>query len=134
MNEGEGPPTHDSGKEHEKQTNSQDNKAKREAKRGLKRYAEGGEIDDRPAQRLKALLAIASELWSEDHKFEIVRKAAVTKSGIKIPRSYNKAINDPVYGTQWKEAIRRELTALISFGTWRIINRKDAEGTISSTR
>lgn len=98
-----------------------------------------GEENDHPAQRLRAFiaqLAMAPELLMVDREYEIndQARAAREKAGIRIPRSYDEAISDPIYGSKWKEAILKELTALASFGTWRIIPRKESTGTISSTR
>jgi transposase InsO family protein len=113
--------------------------------RGAKRRTEGEDgLDNRPAQRLRARLAqkenarmaLATELLIGDCEFEVTEKArpALEKNGIRIPRTYKEAVNDPIYGSKWKEAIHKELIALMSFGTWRVIPRKEAEGTISSTR
>ncbi|ODM21277.1 hypothetical protein SI65_04330 [Aspergillus cristatus] len=55
-------------------------------------------------------------------------------SGATTAPSYSEAVNDPTHGSKWKEAIHKELSTLISFGTWELIPRKEAEGTISSTR
>lgn len=79
---------------------------------------------------------MATELLIEDREYEITKeaRAAREKAGIRIPRSYSKAINDPIFGLKWKEAIHNKLTALISFETWNIIPRREAEGTVSSTR
>ncbi|RKF82618.1 hypothetical protein GcM3_023031 [Golovinomyces cichoracearum] len=38
--------------------------------------------------------------------------------GVKIPRTYNEAISDPIHATEWTNAINEELTGLISNGTW----------------
>lgn len=106
---------------------------------GRKRKAEGEE-SDRPAQRMRAQLArlaVATELLVEDREYEVNEKAreAREKAGIRIPRSYTEAINDPIYGAKWKEAIHRELSALISFRTWTIKPRKEVgDMTISTTR
>lgn len=40
---------------------------------------------------------------------------------IKIPRSYEEAINDPIYGPEWKCAVSTELTTLQSLGTWEYV-------------
>ncbi len=37
---------------------------------------------------------------------------------IPIPKTYRQAINDPVHGDQWREAIRREIEELKSNETW----------------
>lgn len=105
---------------------------------GRKRKAEGEQDMDveRPAQRLRAhlaRLAVASELMLSDWEHELANKAA-EKAGIQIPKTYAQAINDPIYGTKWKEAIHQELTNLIQFNTWKLIPRKQANGTISSCR
>ena len=107
--------------------------------KGHKRKTEGEEISDRPAQRLRARLAkleVATELLQQDREFEVNEeaRAAREKAGIRLPKSYNDAINDPVYGSKWREAIHKELSALISFGTWNIIRRSKASGTIATTR
>lgn len=106
---------------------------------GRKRRAEGEGNNDRPTQRFRAhmaRLAIATELLIDDHEYEFAR-ALREKAGIRIPRTYSEAINDAIYGTKWKEAIHKELSALVSFGTWNVIPRKKAEAenhTISTTR
>ena len=106
---------------------------------GRKRKTEGEDTRDSPAQRIRAnlaRLAVATELLIEDREYEITEeaRAAREKAGIRIPRSYNEAVNDPIFGSKWKEAIHKELTALISFETWNVIPRREAEGTVSSTR
>ena len=105
---------------------------------GRKRKTEGEEISDRPAQRLRARLAVATELLMEDREFEVNEeaRAAREKAGIRLPKSYSDAVNDPIYGSKWREAIHKEISALISFGTWRVIRRKDVPSTttISTTR
>ena len=68
-------------------------------------------------------LAITNELHLVDHKYKIHESAmaAKEKAGVKIPKTYKDAVNNPVYGSKWKEAIAKELTALISFSTWQVI-------------
>ena len=106
-----------------------------EQQKGHKHKTEGEEISDHPAQRLQARLAVATELLMEDHEFKVNEeaRAAREKARIWLPKSYNDAINDPVYGSKWREAIHKELSALISFGTWNIIRRSKASGTIATT-
>ncbi|ODM15243.1 hypothetical protein SI65_09184 [Aspergillus cristatus] len=107
---------------------------------GRKRKAEGEDgSDDRPAQRMRAhlaRLAVAAELLQTDREYEVAEKACAVceKAGIRIPKSYSEAVNDPIYGSKWKEAIHKELSALVSLGTWNVVPRKEAEGTVSSTR
>ena len=105
---------------------------------GRKRKTEGEEISDHPAQRLQAQLAkleVATELLREYREFKVNEeaRAAREKAGIWLPKSYSDTVNDPIYGSKWREAIHKELSALISFGTWNVIRRDRAEGTISST-
>src|SRR5699024_6399014 len=106
--------------------------------RKCKTEGEGEDLNDRPAQRLRARLTVATELLMEDCEFEVNGEACAAreKAGIRLPKSYSDAVNDPVYGSKWREAIHKELSALISFGTWRVIRRKDVQGTttISITR
>ena len=85
-----------------------------------KHKTEGEEISDCPAQCLQARLVVAMELLMEDRKFKVNEKARAVceKAGIQLPKSYNNAINDPIYGSKWQEAIHKELSTLISFGTW----------------
>ena len=77
------------------------------------------------------------ELLRQDSKFKINEEAhtARKKAGIQLPKSYNDAINDPIYGSKWREAIHKEISALISFRTWQIIWWKDvlSTTTISTT-
>lgn len=53
------------------------------------------------------------------------------KAGIRVPETYEEAINDPMYSSKWKNVIHKKLRALVSF---RRLTRKEAEGRISSTR
>ena len=109
---------------------------------GQKRKAEGELIDEIPAQRLRvrfanelARIGFATELLLDDWEGELaLAQKASEKAGIRIPTSYKEAVNDPVYSAKWKEAIRRELTTLVAFGTWKLIPRKDVQGTVSSNR
>ena len=96
---------------------------------------EGEEISDRPAQCLQAQLAkleVTMELLRQDSEFEVNEEARAVceKAGIRLPKSYSDAINDPIYGSKWQEAIHKEISALISFGTWRVIWRKDVLSTM----
>ena len=91
-----------------------------------KHKTEGEEISDHPAQYLQAWLAkleVATELLRQDSKFKINEEAcaAQEKARIQLLKSYNNAINDPIYGSKWQEAIHKELSTLISFRTWNII-------------
>ena len=101
-----------------------------------KTEGEDEDLDDHPAQYLQARLAVAAELLMEDCKFKVNEEAqaAHEKAGIHLPKLYSEAVNDPIYGSKWQEAIYKELGALISFGTWNIIWQSKATGTISSTQ
>jgi len=108
---------------------------------GRKRKAEGEDTgnSDCPAQRMRAhlaRLAVVAELLQTDREYEVAEKACASreKAGIRIAKSYSEAVNDPIYGSKWKEAIHKELSTLINLGTWELMPRKEAEGTISSTR
>ena len=41
-----------------------------------------------------------------------------TKAGVRLPRTYGEAINDPGYGERWREAIHTELRTLLAFEAW----------------
>jgi hypothetical protein len=45
---------------------------------------------------------------------------AFTAQGEKIPvpKSYRQAVEDPTFEEDWKDAVKRELTALKANGTW----------------
>ena len=59
------------------------------------------------------------ELSTED--LEILERAfpATEINGVKIPQTYQQAINDPTYSKQWKLAITEEIISLIENGTWK---------------
>ena len=68
-----------------------------------KHKTEGEEISDHPAQHLQARLAVATELLMEDCEFKVNEEvhAAQEKARIQLPKSYNDAVNDPIYGSKW---------------------------------
>jgi hypothetical protein len=43
------------------------------------------------------------------------------KGEINILQSYEEAVNDPIYGPQWCNAIKLEIQNLICFGTWEFV-------------
>ena len=106
---------------------------------GRKRSGEGepaeGTVDGPPDRKRLALarIAVATELLLYDNEDELSRKAA-ERDGITIPKSYQEAVQDPVFGNKWREAIHTEIQSLINFGTWRVIDRNRAHGTISSAK
>ena len=59
----------------------------------------------------------------KDYEFKVNEEvqAACEKAGIHLPKSYSEAVNDPIYGSKWQEAIHKELSTLISFRTWNTI-------------
>ena len=50
-----------------------------------------------------------------------VNKRFTNRLVIPVPESYEEAINDPIWGKLWLEAIQAELTALIANGTWDVV-------------
>jgi hypothetical protein len=42
-----------------------------------------------------------------------------------VPSSYQEAISDPVFGTQWEHAIEEEKENLLAHGTWEYIDAAD---------
>lgn len=50
---------------------------------------------------------------------------------IPLPQSYEEAINDPVHGPSWREAVRCEIRMLILNGTFRETNRPDQANVIT---
>ena len=70
---------------------------------GRKRKTEGEEdMNDCPAQCLRARLAIAMELLMKDYEFKVNEEvqAACEKADIHLPKSYSEAFNDPIYGSK----------------------------------
>jgi hypothetical protein len=51
---------------------------------------------------------------------------------IRIPRSYDDAINDPVYGPEWHEAIRTELRQLIMNGTFHEVQKPPSVNVVTA--
>jgi hypothetical protein len=77
-------------------------------------------------RKIKAFLSKASKVKtvSDMDALEMGFAAAILENGdvevnVPIPRSYEAAINDAVYGQQWRTAIQEELKALEINGTWR---------------
>ena len=73
------------------------------------------------------------ELLWQDCEFKVNEEACAAweKAGIQLPKSYSDAVNDPIYGSKWWEAIHKEISTLISFGTWWVIQQKDVLSTIT---
>jgi hypothetical protein len=70
-----------------------------------------------------ANLAVALELYLGDQDEFAFKAIAKPNELIPIPESYQEAINDPIYGSKWREAVKLELNNLIRFGTWRYVKR-----------
>ena len=77
-------------------------------------------------RKITAFLAKASKVKtiSDMDALEMGFAAAILEKGdvevnVPIPRSYEAAINDAVYGEQWRTAIQEELKALKINGTWK---------------
>jgi hypothetical protein len=87
---------------------------------------ENGETRSSKIRKISAFLAKASKVKtvSEMDALEMGFAAAILKNGdvevnVPIPKSYEAAVNDAVYGEQWRTAIQEELKALEINGTWK---------------
>ncbi|THC87823.1 hypothetical protein EYZ11_012729 [Aspergillus tanneri] len=49
-----------------------------------------------------------------------------------IPRTYEEAINDPVYGPEWKKAIRSEFWSLLINGSFRETHAPDGVNSVTA--
>lgn len=75
-----------------------------------------------------ARLALATELLPHDWESNFATAyKSFEKSGITIPKSYDGAVNDPIYGQQWRDAIHQEVQTLIQFDTWRLVPRRSVQ-------
>uniref|UniRef100_A0A093XC52 Retrovirus-related Pol polyprotein from transposon TNT 1-94 n=1 Tax=Talaromyces marneffei PM1 TaxID=1077442 RepID=A0A093XC52_TALMA len=77
-----------------------------------------------------ANLAVAIELLLGDND-EFAYNAVKTEGEIPIPQTYEEAVNDPKFGSQWRKAVELEIRNLIRFGTWRFVKRPDHKAVIS---
>jgi hypothetical protein len=72
---------------------------------------------------LRAMMALLEELDTdeddEEHAFlsEMLVSTAI-HADIPIPKTYKQAVNDPVYGKMWREAIDEEVRSLQTNQTW----------------
>ncbi|THC87209.1 hypothetical protein EYZ11_013346 [Aspergillus tanneri] len=62
----------------------------------------------------------------------ITKTAPKVDNPIPIPRTYEEAINDPVYGPEWKKAIRSEFRSLIINGTFRETHAPDGANIVTA--
>ena len=89
-----------------------------------KRSNEEDAAHEEPAFKIpRAFLAWYADEDDEDGqlKWESAMSAEAPPSGkdIPTPRSYREAVNDPVWGELWKEAVDTEINALIGNKTWK---------------
>ena len=86
---------------------------------------DGDDADERLHKTMKALIARVKAGENVDEAIErayaVFEAAYPSKevNGIRIPETYETAINDHQYGTEWKRAIVEELSTLMTNGTWK---------------
>jgi hypothetical protein len=82
-----------------------------------KRKADSNDaLDERQAKIIKAMLAIVHTM--DIGPEEVALLASVGVETIPIPKTYEEAINDPQYGTEWSAAIQAEIAQLIANSTF----------------
>jgi transposase InsO family protein len=82
--------------------------------------------------RETANLAVAIELLlGEDDEFALRVDKRLEGEQIPIPKTYEEAVNHPIYGPRWREAIGLEIRNLIRFGTWKFVKRPIGRSVIS---
>ena len=91
------------------------------------------------AKHLRALMAklmgADCEEVPDDQVQDIIDQAypaSIVKEEVPIPGSYNEAISDPIWGEMWKSAVKDELTALASNGTWTVTVPPDKSNIVTS--
>lgn len=70
-----------------------------------------------PATRLEVGDGLEED-ENQSKEYEVVMSMTKSSSKIHEPTSYNDAINDPIYGCRWREAIEEELQNLENHQTW----------------
>lgn len=96
-------------------------------------YHDTEETERRSSQgiRLSDLLLMAAKVTDmsvedqSEFSYHVNNKWEQFNAMIPILANYHQAIEDPVYGTRWREAIRAELQSLIKFATWDVARRDD---------
>lgn len=73
------------------------------------------EISNKPLQEIPNKTIIRADKNIEEQ--EVVMLLIKTNSKIHEPKSYNKAIDDPIHGRRWEEAIEEKLQNLESHQT-----------------
>jgi len=87
-------------------------------------YDDAAEHRDKIVRAMAAFIAqdITGEAMDDEYGFAAIGEGGLTnKLVIPVPVSWKDAINDPVWGELWKEAIKAELIALAANGTWEVV-------------
>lgn len=71
-------------------------------------------------------------LTEKDEIFNSDSKISKEVNGIKIPKNYKEAVNDPLYSGKWKDAIQEEINSLIANGTWEELLLPDGANLVST--
>jgi hypothetical protein len=71
----------------------------------------------------------SSRIRKPTQPFEYAR-SAITRP--KEPRTYQDAITDPIYGTQWKAAVQDELDKLQGMSAWKVVDRPPSRKIVGS--
>jgi hypothetical protein len=90
--------------------------------RGGKRMYDNDGAEAEHHKKVKAMVAMLAWFDEEEELDEAEEAAMISqamKQNIPIPKSYNEAINDPIYAKQWKEAIQYEIGQLLTNNTWK---------------
>jgi hypothetical protein len=90
--------------------------------RGGKRMYDNDGVEAEHHKKVKAIVAMLAWFDEEEELDEAEEAAMISqamKQNIPIPKSYNEAINDPIYAKQWKEAIQYEIGQLLTNNTWK---------------
>jgi hypothetical protein len=93
---------------------------------GTKRPREN-EHDESEGPEAKHLRAFLSQLMDMDIDYpDAIDWALATtiervNERVVIPDNYQKAVNDPQWGEMWREAVAKEIQALVSNGTWEYV-------------
>jgi hypothetical protein len=62
----------------------------------------------------------------------IAKNANKPHNLIPIPKTYKQAVQDPIYGNDWKKAIHKELQELIANGTFREVKKPERTNIVTS--
>ena len=54
------------------------------------------------------------------------------KNRVPTPKDYDAAVNDPLYGAVWREAVQAEINALMANGTWEEVRKPDGINMVTS--